>query len=122
MKKWLTAFLMAVVLTAVAASGLLDRADRTVSDSIYQKTGSASNNIIVIGIDQASLDALGPLPWPRSYMAEAIRYLNNSDPDCRPAVIGIDVLYTGNSADPDIDRQLLNAAVTPQQMKTVYFA
>ena len=110
MKKWLTAFLTAVVLTAVAASGLLDRADRTVSDSIYQKTGSASNNIIVIGIDQASLDALGPLPWPRSYMAEAIRYLNNSDPDCRPAVIGIDVLYTGNSADPEIDRQLVNAA------------
>ena len=110
MKKWLTALLAAVLLTAVAASGLLNRADQAVSDSIYQKAGSASNNIIVIGIDQASLDALGPLPWPRSYMAEAIRYLNNSDPDCRPAVIGIDVLYTGNSADPEIDRQLVNAA------------
>lgn len=109
-KKWLTAFLMAAVLTAVIASGLLDHPDQYISDKIYQKAGSAADNIVVIGLDEASLDALGPLPWPRSYMAEAISYLNNADPECRPAVIGIDVVYTGNSLDEDIDRQLVNAA------------
>ena len=110
MKKWLTAILLAALLTAVIASGVLYHADQSVSDRIYQKTGSTSSNIVVIGLDEASIDALGPLPWPRSYMAEAISYLNNADPDSRPAVIGIDVLYTGNSADQDIDRQLVNAA------------
>ena len=101
---------MAAVLTAVIASGLLDHPDQYISDKIYQKAGSAADNIVVIGLDEASLDALGPLPWPRSYMAEAISYLNNADPECRPAVIGIDVVYTGNSLDEDIDRQLVNAA------------
>ena len=110
MKKWLTAFLMAAVLTAVVVSGILNHADQYVSDSVYQKTGAAAGNIVVVGLDQTSLDALGPLPWPRNYMAEAISFLNNADPDCRPAVIGVDVLYTGDGADPDIDRQLVNAA------------
>ena len=33
----------------------------------------------------------------------------NADPDCRPAVIGIDVLYTGES-DPELDAYLAEAA------------
>ena len=110
MKKWLTAFLAAILLTALAATGLFNHSDQAVSDRLYQKAGTAASDIVVVGLDQASLDALGPLPWPRNYMAEAISFLNNADPDCRPAVIGIDVLYTGNSSDTDADLQLARAA------------
>ena len=105
MKKWLTALIAAAVLTAAAASGLPGRLDNMLSDIFYQKADAAGKDIVVVGLDQPSLEALGPLPWPRSYMAEAIAFLNNADPDARPAVIGIDILYTGNSADEYADRQ-----------------
>lgn len=111
MKARLIPALLAVAVTAVIALGWLNAADNAVSDALYQRAGPASRDIVVVGIDQVSLDTLGPMPWPRNYMAEAITFLNNADPDARPAVIGIDVLYTGeNRNDPVADAQLANAA------------
>ena len=103
-------FLSAVIISAVVGFGILDTFDQPLSDRFYQKSGAADRDIVVIGIDQASLDVLGPMPWPRNYMAEAIACLNNTDPDAKPAVIGIDILYSGESADPVADQQLAAAA------------
>ena len=100
---------VAALFTAVAGFALLDSADGSVSDALYQRPAAADGEIVVIGMDQRALDALGPMPWPRSYMADAINYLN-SDPEQAPAVIGIDVLYVGESADPDGDAALAGAA------------
>ena len=77
-------FLSAAVITAVVGFGILDTFDQPLSDRFYQKSGAAARDIVVIGIDQASLDVLGPMPWPRNYMAEAITCLNNTDPDAKP--------------------------------------
>ena len=112
------ALLAAAALTAIAASGLLDGADGTASDRIYQRPDGADGEIVVIGIDRHALEELGPLPWPRGYMAEAIEYLN-ADPDARPAVIGVDVLYVGEGADPDADDRLVEAA---EEYSNVVFA
>ena len=103
-------FLSAVIVSAVVGFGILDTFDQPLSDRFYQKSGAADRDIVVIGIDQASLDVFGPMPWPRNYMAEAITCLNNTDPDAKPAVIGIDILYSGESADPVADQQLAAAA------------
>ena len=100
---------VAALFTAVAGFGLLDSPDGTVSDALYQRPAAADGEIVVIGMDQRALDALGPMPWPRAYMADAINYLN-SDPEQAPAVIGIDVLYVGESADPNGDAALADAA------------
>ncbi len=105
----LASFLAAAALTAVAGLGWLGGADSAVSDALYQQPAGADGEIVVIGIDRRALDELGPLPWPRNYMAEAIDYLN-ADPDARPAVIGVDVLYVGEGADPDADEYLATAA------------
>ncbi len=99
----------AAAMTALAASGLLDATDGAASDALYQRPAAADGEIVVIGIDQRALEELGPMPWPRNYMAEAIEYLN-ADPEARPAAIGIDVLYVGGSADADADAQLVSAA------------
>lgn len=57
----------------------------------------AQADIFVIGIDDKSLQELGPFQsWPRSYMAEIIELLNK-DESTRPAVIGIDVMYFGKT-------------------------
>lgn len=97
---------IAGIFTAVAGYGLLEYPDGTLSDRLYHHASASDGEIVVIGMDQRALDALGPMPWPRSYMADAINYLN-ADPEQKPAVIGIDVLYVGESADPDGDAALV---------------
>ena len=105
-KKALVSLLASAVFCAVFFSGWLFSIDAAVSDKLYQRAVATDGEIIVIGMDQRAVDMLGPMPWPRSVMAEAIEYLNYSEPDARPAVIGIDVLFIGESGDPDADAYL----------------
>lgn len=109
LRVWAAAAALAAGFTAAAGSGLLDRADGAVSDALYQRPSAADGQIVVVGLDQRALDALGPMPWPRSYMADAVNWLN-ADPELAPAVIGVDVLYAGESADPQADAALADAA------------
>ena len=107
MKKtmWLrigVSILVAAILCLTAWSGVLDGVDGSVSDALYQRPGMTDGEIVVIGMDQRAIEELGPMPWPRDIMADVVAYLN-SDPEQKPAVIGIDVLYVGESADPDAD-------------------
>ena len=94
-KRILSALLAAALMTGIAASGLLYQADNTANDSFYQQERALDGNIFVIGIDAYSLEELGPFQtWGRSYMAQAVEMLNQN-PDCKPAAIGVDVLYAG---------------------------
>ena len=107
-KRIISAFLVAVLATAIAASGLLYRADNTLDDSLYQQEQALDGNIFVIGIDARSLEVLGPFhTWSRDYMAQAIDMLN-ADPDYKPAAIGIDVLYAGYT-DEEADAALVES-------------
>jgi len=109
LKTLLTALLAAAAMTTIAASGVLSAAENALSDKLYQHPSATDGEIVIIGMDQYALDQLGPLPWPRWYMADVISYLN-ADPDAAPAVIGVDVLYVGESSDPDADAALADAA------------
>ena len=109
-KKTVAAILSATFFCVIAKSDLLFIPEGVVSDLLYQHETPTDGQIIVVGMDQRAWDELGPLPGPRANMAEAIRYLN-SDPEGRkPAVIGIDTLYVGESDDPAGDAELVKAA------------
>ena len=92
---------MALTVCLLCGSGLLYRADNRISDALYQRRGSPDGDIIVIGIDEETLEQMGnPMQWSRGEMARVIRHLH-SDPENRPAVIGIDMLFSGESrGDP----------------------
>lgn len=109
LKTIIAAMAAAAVMTAFVGLGALQRPDYTASDLMYQEAAATDGQIVVVGMDQRALEELGPMPWPRNYIAEAISYLN-SDPDAKPAVIGVDVLYVANSADPEADAALVAAA------------
>ena len=109
LKQWAAALLAAAAMAAIAASGVLSAAENAVSDALYQRPAATDGEIVIIGMDQYALDQLGPLPWPRWYMADVINYLN-ADPETAPAVIGVDVLYVGESSDPEADAALAEAA------------
>ena len=108
-RKILISLLVAAAITAVCALGWLDRPDGVLSDGLYNREQPTDGEIVIIGMDQQAIDEFGPMPWPRDIIADCIAFLN-ADPDNKPAVIGVDVLYVGESADPDADDYLVWAA------------
>lgn len=108
LKKTIVSFLAAAVLTALGAGGLLFSADSALGDAMYQGPSALEGNVLIIGIDAESIEALGPYPWSRDVMAGLLETLN-ADPAKRPAVIGLDVLYVGEG-DPEADAALVAAA------------
>ncbi|SFM43083.1 CHASE2 domain-containing protein [Marinobacter zhejiangensis] len=64
--------------------------------------GSAPGNVVIVAIDDASLDWLGRWPWPRSTHAELVRKLD----DAGARTIIFDVLFPEPSTD---DQELADA-------------
>ena len=105
----LVSLLSASVLTALVWMGALDTADYAASDALYQSRAATDGEVLLVGIDDRAIDELGPYgQWTREIMAQALDALNQSE-DCRPAAIGIDVLYSGES-EPEWDQRLADAA------------
>ncbi len=103
---------LAAAILTLAASFCLFAPDSTVSDLLYRERGTTvpDCNIIIVEMNNRDVEELGPMPWPRSVFAELIDVLNHVDPASKPAVIGFDVLFVGESADPDGDDYLAWAA------------
>lgn len=59
------------------------------------------DEIVILAIDDASLQEIGPWPWPRRVMAEVIDRLTAIP----PRAIGLDVIYA-EPVDPEDDRRL----------------
>ena len=98
-----------LLIAGVCASGIMYAQDSYVADALYQHPLPADGNIVLINIDQKSLDELGPFAsWGRALMGDVINTLNQ-DPDQAPAVIALDVLYVGESDDPEGDSYLAEA-------------
>ena len=103
------ALLIAALITAIVSLGILDDLDYEVSDWLYQEVSEPNSDIVVVGIDSITLNKLGVMSsWSRRDISKVITYLNENDPAARPAVIGVDLLFTGeNPQEPDADRLLV---------------
>ena len=96
-------------MTLIAASGILDVQEHILADAWYQERSASGGEIVLVEINQQALDTIGPFAdWGREVMAMTLETLNQSE-ECRPAVIGIDVLYAGNR-EPAGDAWLAEAA------------
>ena len=96
-------------LSMLAKSGLLSSVDNYFSDALYQEPAAVDGNIVIIALDEKALTYYGPYQdWNREKTAETIQILNKSG-DCRPAAIGIDILYSSARED-DSDESLACAA------------
>lgn len=63
------------------------------------------DDIVIVAIDDASLQRVGKWPWPRSVMASVLDRIN----EARPMAVGLDVIYA-ESSDP-VDDKLLTEAI-----------
>ena len=120
-KALLAALLAAALITALVGTGVLRRVDRWAQDALYQQPGVSNGNIVIIGIDETALDVFGPYnTWDRNIIASALEALA-ADPENKPAVTVVDVLFTGGS-DPEADARLANAAASLGHVVTAAMA
>ncbi|MEG1874946.1 MAG: adenylate/guanylate cyclase domain-containing protein [Angelakisella sp.] len=109
LRRMMVAALAAGALAILAASGLLSTVDNALSDLLFQRAQALDGNIVLIGIDQRAIEKLGRFQdWDRDVLAQALETLN-ADPSNRPAVIGVDVLFSGETT-PEQDNRLAEAA------------
>lgn len=104
----LGALLVAMAAAGLSYSGVIERADQMVSDTIYHAFAEKQNAqaIKIISIDRKTVKKYGKYKgWSRSRTAELIRVLNK-DAGMAPSVIGIDLDYSLRK-DTDGDKELV---------------
>ncbi len=107
-KIYLPILITLIVSFLIGYYGLFYAVDRWAMDAVYQTPSGTDNNIRLIAIDEKTLSAYGPFSsWSREKSAELITLLNGSA-ESRPAVIGFDIMFIGES-DPDTDALLSDA-------------
>lgn len=105
--EWCAVALLVLALTlGLTLSGATSRADDALYDLVAElRAPPASEQILVVAIDDASLAALGQWPWPRTTHARAIEALAGA----APAAVAYDVLFTEPGRTPGEDVALAQA-------------
>ncbi|OEH85287.1 hypothetical protein BHU72_04105 [Desulfuribacillus stibiiarsenatis] len=78
--------------------------DYRLQDSLYQKPAPTDPRIVIIAIEDESLEVLGRWPWPRDYHGELLRVLSEGN----PAVVGFDLIFAEPSLNPADDEYFLS--------------
>jgi len=90
------------------ALGALQSLQNAAIDESFALTGShaAPADVVIVAVDNYSLQKINSqLPIPRSYYARLLDVLRSA----KPRLIGLDIQFTGVSAQPRQDSQLLRA-------------
>lgn len=101
-KEKFSVMVIAVVVTLVSAMfhfcGAAGLWDAKVSDWLNQRSSVTNKKIFIIGIDDKTLQQYGPVnTWSRDIPAKLIEILS-ADKSGGPAVIGLDVIYSEQTA------------------------
>ena len=82
--------LLALV-TGLTLTQLLPRLDRMLQDNATAQMSQASTDeIVIVAMDEKSIDAIGRWPWRRALHAEVLRRVAAGEPRC----IGLDILLS----------------------------
>ena len=100
------ALALMIIAVTVAASGWFTQLDHFVFDFIQRASPSARpTGVVVVGIDQASLQAVGRWPWSRRTHAQLLRKVCAG----KPKVVAYDVAFSETGADPVANAELADA-------------
>ena len=101
------ALVLALLAFMLAAGGWLWRADRLVYDGgLSLWTRPAPDEVVIVAIDDASIDAIGRWPWRRSVHATLLERLAQA----QPRAVVLDLVLSEADPDPRQD-ELLAAAL-----------
>lgn len=109
----LLAAILIIVLTYLGLfANLLQRLEYWALDYRFRlaSKGTDTSEIVIIAIDDESIQKLGTWPWPRSYHAKLIDILNQA----KTKVIGIDIIFS--TPNPKQDHYLTEAIKNAQNV------
>lgn len=108
-KHIIIAFSISIIVFILSFRNSLYDFDIRLCDQMYQEEQLLDGSVMVLGIDERALSEIGKFEtWDRSVFADLLNILN-SNPDARPALIGIDMMFFG-ATDAEGDRLLAEAA------------
>ncbi|MBX7495093.1 CHASE2 domain-containing protein [Qipengyuania sp. 6B39] len=104
--EWLVLLAIATALVVFAQQReLTQRLDLWILDAVLSASGSQPDpRIVIVEIDDRSLDRLGAWPWGRDTHAALVRRIEQA----KPAVVGIDILFLDRSEEA-VDADLASA-------------
>lgn len=76
-----------------------------VEDSQFQEQKYSDSQIVILGIDEKSLEEFGTFPWDRRVYSELIDMLAEG----KPKAIGVDIIFSDNSPSPESDMALIDS-------------
>lgn len=85
--------IIAMIMPLVMRFGVLSSFNLGVQDFFYQKKSEMSSDIVVVTIDDESINQLGRWPWDRAMYGELLSILSEAN----VAAIGIDVIFSEES-------------------------
>ena len=98
--------LLALLALALPLSGWAWRLERVVYDlSHLLWTRPVPKDIVIVAIDDASVQAIGRWPWPRTVHATLLERLSQA----RPRAVALDLVLSEPAPDPEHDRWLAQA-------------
>ncbi len=97
-KQWQISLFLLCCFALFTWSNTWSGTENALQDRFYQAEQPVDARVIVIGIDDHSLEQLGRWPWPRGYHAEFLQTIASGN----PAAIGFDVIFSEpSSAEED---------------------
>ena len=101
-KPVIIALLCGLIAGVFLLAGLFATTDRMIHDHLYFGR-RVQPDIVIVGIDDSSLQNVGRWPWDRATMAKLVTNLSAAK------IIGLDVNFPSASADPSVDQTLTTA-------------
>ncbi|WP_323367003.1 CHASE2 domain-containing protein [Leptothoe sp. PORK10 BA2] len=93
----LPGFLLSGIIVGLSSVGAFEHLEHLSADSLTRLRGERpwSDELLVIGIDEHTLDDLGPFPLARRYYADLLKVLSEAD----ASIVTFDILMTHDSPD-----------------------
>ena len=105
----LAAIIVALFSVVLISGRFLYSVDKIFSDALYYKQTTTDTKIKIIGIDEKTLEALGPMnTWNRNVPAELLEILSANE-EIKPSIIAFDIMYMGN-VEAESDKRFAQAA------------
>ena len=93
--------LVGLLVFLLTITNILSPLENIASDSLYQIPRGIDSKIKIIGIDERTMEALGPIQtWSRENYAKLLNKLNENA-DAKPSVIAFDIQFSGEVDEGD---------------------
>ncbi len=97
--KFVILALISVIVSFFIGIGTFSNIENEVLNVLLRNSGTITNDVVIIGIDNESINKIGRFPWDRKTYATLIDNLVEGD----VAVVGLDILFSETQTENDSD-------------------